>query len=129
MARPILSRRDRRSVVSYAMDRIEEALVQAWLAEFCNARGIEINLIRGQNCGRKAVESRMQAAIYLCSIKGVRRTAAAKVMHRHYDMIRHYLKPALRKRRLDKNRLNAGRWRRPRAASADKKVNVGLTAF
>lgn len=107
---PILSNRDRTAVVRYAMDRIDEALAQAWMREFCKVHGFSVPDIRWGNQRPDTMEQRIKVAIYLSS-KGFKRGLIAKVMNRHYDMIRHYTKPALRERKRAKNRLNAGRWR------------------
>lgn len=105
------------------MDRIEEALAQAKMLEYCEACGIAVELIRGPNQRQEVFEMRVKLAIYLCSV-GVRRRVVAKVMHRHYDMIRYYTKPTLRERRKAKFKVNTERLRR---ASDHRSVNIGLT--
>lgn len=106
----ILSKRDRTAVVRYAMDRIDEALAQAWMRDFCRMHGFSVPDIRWGNQRPDTMEQRIKVAIHLSS-KGFKRALIAKVMNRHYDMIRYYTKPALRARKRAKNCLNAKRWR------------------
>lgn len=106
----ILSKRDQSAVVRYAMDRIDEALAQANMRDFCRAHGFSVPDIRFGNQRPDTMENRIKVALHLSS-KGFKRRVIAKVMNRHYDMIRYYTKPALRQRKRVKNRLNAGRWR------------------
>lgn len=106
----ILSKRDRTAVVRYALDRIDEALALALLKEFCAANGILIHTLQDSNNTPWAMEHRFQAAAFLRN-KGVTYTIIAKLMHRHYDMIRYYTKPALRERKKANNRLKTAHWR------------------
>lgn len=108
---PILSKRDRSATVRYAMDRIEEALAQVWMREFCAANNISVLAIRGADNRPEISKQRIKVALYLCG-RGVARWAVASVMHRHYDMIRYYVKPSLRAWRKEKNRRNTERIRR-----------------
>lgn len=108
----ILSKRDRCAVVRYAMDRIDEALAQAWMRDFCKVHGFSVPDIRWGNQRPETMEQRIKVAVHL-SGKGFKRALIAKVMNRHYDMIRYYTKPALRQRKRVKNRMNAERWRVP----------------
>lgn len=94
----ILSDRDRNAVIRYALDRIDEALAQASMLEFCKAKNIAVEHIRGGNQRPSMVEKRIQVAVYLSSC-GFRRRLIAAAMHRHYDMVRYYTKPALRARK------------------------------
>lgn len=119
---PILSKRDQSAVVRYAMDRIDEALAQAWMREFCAANGILVHTLRDANCTPWAMEQRIKVAMYLRS-KRVKCIVIAKLLHRHHDMVRYYTRPALRKRKQTYNRLNTGRWRVP----STNKVNCMLT--
>lgn len=106
----ILSKRDQSAVVRYAMDRIDEALAQAWMREFCAANDILIHTLQDANNTPWAMKQRFQVATFLRS-KQVKARIVAKLMNRHYDMIRYYTKPALRARKRVKNRMNAERWR------------------
>lgn len=118
----ILSKRDQSAVIRYAMDRIDEALAQAWMRDFCKVNSFSVPDIRWGNQRPDTMDQRIKVAIHLSS-KGFKRALIAKVMNRHYDMIRYYTKPALRERKRVKNRLNAERWR----DSPKIKVNVQLT--
>lgn len=111
----ILSKRDQSAVVRYAIDRIDEALAQAWMKEFCAANGILIHTLQDSNNTPWAMEHRFQAAVFLRS-RRVKYAIIAKLMHRHYDMIRYYVKPALRERKKANNRLKTAHWRGKAAA-------------
>lgn len=119
----ILSKRDHNAAVRYAMDRIDEALAQALMRDFCKENDIVVGDVRGINQRPGIINKRIRVAVYL-SGRGFKRRVIAAVMNKHYDMVRYYTKPALRKRKQIKNRLNAIRWRIP----AEIKVNHGLTA-
>lgn len=119
---PILSKRDQSAVVRYAMDRIDEALAQANMRDFCKAQGFSIPDIRWGNQRPSTMEQRIKVAIHL-SGKGFKRMVIAKVMNRHYDMIRYYVKPALRERKKANNRMKTAHWR-----GKSDKVNDGLAA-
>lgn len=119
----VLSKRDRSAVVRYAMDRLDEALAQAWMRDFCRAHGFSVPDVRFGNQRPKIMEQRIAVAVHL-SGRGFKRRVIAAVMNRHYDMVRYYTKPALRARKRVKNCLNAKRWRIPAA----NKVNHELTA-
>lgn len=106
----ILSKRDQSAVVRYAMDRIDEALAQAWMREFCAASGIGIGNLRAADHTPRIMEQRIKVALYLRS-KRVKCIVIAKLLHRHHDMIRYYTRPALRERKQAYNRVNTGRWR------------------
>lgn len=106
----ILPLRDQRAVVRYAMDRIDEALAQAWMREFCAANGIGIGNLRAADQTAAIMEQRIKVAMHLRS-KRVKVITIAKLLHRHHDMVRYYTRPALRARKQDYNRLNTGRWR------------------
>lgn len=110
MTHRILSKRDQSAVVRYAMDRIDEALAQAWMREFCAANNISVRAIRDADNRPVTSEQRIKVAVYLCD-RGVMRRVVARVMNRHFDMVRYYIKPAHRKRRQDKRRKNTERWR------------------
>lgn len=118
----ILSKRDQSAVIRYAMDRIDEALAQADMRNFCRVHGFSVPDVRFGNQRPDIMRQRIKVAIHL-SGKGFKRRVIAKVMNRHYDMIRYYTKPALRARKRVKNCLNAKRRRVP---STDK-VNHALT--
>lgn len=120
----VLSIRDQRAVVHYALDRIDEAIAQAWMREFCTANGILVHTLRDANNTLWAMEQRIRVAVYLRS-KRVKHAVIAKLMHRHYDMIRYYMKPTLRARKQDYNRLNTGRWRKPDDARGSPPSSMG----
>lgn len=107
---PVLSKRDQSAVVRYAMDRIDEAIAQAWMREFCAANSIGIGNLRAVDQSPRIMEQRIEVAMYLRS-KRVNGRIIAKLLHRHYDMVRYYTRPALRKNKQDYNRANTGRWR------------------
>lgn len=117
----ILSKRDQSAVVRYAMDRIDEALAQANMRDFCRMHGFSVPDVRCGNQRPGTMQQRIKVAVHLHG-KGFKRRVIAKVMNRHYDMIRYYTKPALRQRKRVKNCLNAKRWRIP------AKVNPELMA-
>lgn len=119
----ILSERDQSAVVRYALDRIDEALAQAWLKEFCDANGILMHTLQDANNTPWASEQRFRAAAFLRS-KRVTYTIIAQLMNRHYDMIRYYVKPALRERKKANNRLKTAHWRENKS---QHNVNMGLT--
>lgn len=106
----VLSIRDRRAVVRYALDRIDESLAQAWMREFCAANGILIHTLRDANNSPWAMEQRIRVATYLRG-RGVKHAVIAKLMHRHHDMIKYYVNPVLRERKQAYNLANTGRWR------------------
>lgn len=109
---PILPQSDRRAVVRYAIDRIDEALAQAWMREFCAANNILVHTLRDANSMPWAMRQRIKVAIHLRS-RRVKHAVIAKLMHRHHDMIKYYVNPALRRRKMAYNRANTGRWRKP----------------
>lgn len=106
----VLPLRDQRAVVRYAIDRIDEALAQAWMREFCAANRIGIGNLRAADQTAGIMEQRIKVAMYLRS-KRVKCIVIAKLLQRHYDMVRYYTRPALRARKQTYNRLNTGRWR------------------
>lgn len=111
----ILSIRDRRAVIHYALDRIDEALAQAWMREFCAANRIGIGNLRAVDQTPRIMKQRIKVAMYLRG-KGVKGTIVAKLLHRHYDMVRYYTRPQLRAHKQSYNRVNTGRWRKPAEA-------------
>lgn len=121
---PILNKSDRRAVVRYALDRIDEAVAQAWMREFCAANNILVHTLRDANNAPWAMEQRICVAVHLRS-KRVKYAVIAKLMHRHYDMIRYYTKPALRARKQACNLLNTGRWRKPDDARGSPPSSMG----
>jgi hypothetical protein len=92
------------------MDRIDEALAQALMQDFCAANGILIHTVRDANNSPWAMDQRVRVAVFLRS-KRIKHVVIAKCMHRHVDMIKYYTSPTLRQRKRDYNRLNTGRWR------------------
>src|SRR5258707_1258705 len=94
----VLNKRDQSAVVRYAMDRIDEALAQAWMRDFCTANDILIHTLQDANNTPWAMKQRFQVATFL-RVKQVKGRIVKKLMNRHYDMIRYYTKPALRERK------------------------------
>lgn len=107
---PVLSKSDERAAVRYAIDRIDEALAQAWMKEFCSTSGILLHTLRDANNSSWAMQQRIDVATYLRG-RGVRHGVIAKLMHRHVDMIKYYVNHALRSRKRLYNKRNTGRWR------------------